>query len=212
MLFNFAFMEPRYKKVLFFVFRFCIYFAAMVALNLVFMYDASHETATAKFGEISMTETIQPIILLIISFGFVWFGRKVKSMAFFSYLASLFFFMSFIREFNEYLEHWFYFVLPFFIASVYLLIRYFRKIVDGLSIFIGTISSAIFLIGFLITYVFSRFFGRATFWKTLMEDGYMRMVKATAEEGTELLGYTIMLIAMIELLVVIPKLIEKLEN
>ena len=48
--------------------------------------------------------------------------------------------------------------------------------------------------------------------KTLMEDGYMRMVKATAEEGTELLGYTIMLIAMIELWVAMPKLIEKLKN
>lgn len=178
----------------------------MIALNMVFMFDASHATATEKFGEISLTEIIQPIILLFLFVGFFIVGRKLKTMTHFSYMASLFFIMSCIREFNEYLDSWFYFVLPFLAITIFLILKYFKKIVDGLSVFIKTTSSSLFMVGFLITYVFSRFFGRESFWKTLMEDGYMRMVKATAEEGIELLGYTFLLIAMIELLLSVPKL------
>lgn len=173
------------------------------------MYDATHPTETSKFGEISMTEFTQEIIAFLLFAGFLIVGWKVKPLRYFSYLASMFFMMSFIREFNEFIDNWFYFVLPFLGVSIYIIIRYFKKIVDGISIYIRIPSSGLFMVGFLITYVFSRFFGREKFWRTLMEDGYLRMVKATAEEGIELLGYCLLFIALIELLVSIPGLLNQ---
>ena len=43
----------------------------------------------------------------------------------------------------------------------------------------------------LIVLVFSRLFGMHQLWQHLMLDGYNRVVKNIAEEGTELLGYSI---------------------
>ena len=52
--------------------------------------------------------------------------------------------------------------------------------------------------GFITTFVFSRLFGRSIFWQAVMEEQYFRSVKNAAEEGTELLGYGLMLIGAIE--------------
>jgi hypothetical protein len=45
--------------------------------------------------------------------------------------------------------------------------------------------------------VFSRLFGEANFWKLVMQDGYMRVVKNTVEEGIELLCYALMAISAV---------------
>ncbi len=52
--------------------------------------------------------------------------------------------------------------------------------------------------GILTTFVFSRLYGRGTFWKQVMEDGYMRTVKNASEESIELLGYAIIFFGAIE--------------
>lgn len=41
--------------------------------------------------------------------------------------------------------------------------------------------------------VFSRLFGMGSFWKLVMVDNYMYMVKSMIEEGTELLAYLFIL-------------------
>jgi len=46
--------------------------------------------------------------------------------------------------------------------------------------------------------LFSRLFGRKEFWMSLMGDDYVRIVKNAAEEGTETLGYTLLLIGVID--------------
>ncbi|MDX1556111.1 MAG: hypothetical protein R3212_08800, partial [Xanthomonadales bacterium] len=56
---------------------------------------------------------------------------------------------------------------------------------------------------FLVLLVFSRLFGRASFWQSVMGEDYLRVVKNIAEEGTELLGYGLIAIAAVELLVVV---------
>ena len=47
---------------------------------------------------------------------------------------------------------------------------------------------------------FSRLFGRGSFWEAVMGDSYMRLVKNIAEEGTELMGYALLVIAAVEFL------------
>ena len=61
-------------------------------------------------------------------------------------------------------------------------------------------SAGMLMSGFLVTFVFSRLFGRRSFWEAVMGDGYLRVVKNIAEEGTELIGYSLILIAALELL------------
>lgn len=63
-------------------------------------------------------------------------------------------------------------------------------------------SAGILLSGFLVLFVFSRLFGRETFWQGVMGERYQRVVKNIAEEGTEIMGYGLILIAAIELLYV----------
>jgi hypothetical protein len=46
---------------------------------------------------------------------------------------------------------------------------------------------------------FSRVFGQSDFWEAIMGDNYQRIVKLAAEEVTELLGYSLLVIAMIEM-------------
>lgn len=46
---------------------------------------------------------------------------------------------------------------------------------------------------------FSRVFGQSDFWEAIMGDNYQRIVKLAAEEITELLGYVLLVIAMIEM-------------
>jgi hypothetical protein len=54
------------------------------------------------------------------------------------------------------------------------------------------------LAGFLITFIFSRLFGKTSFWQTLMGERYFRSVKNAAEECIELLGYGLLLAAAAE--------------
>ncbi len=205
-------MKSKHFSILFFFIRFTIYIFVMVALNMIFMYDASHPVGDAKFGETSLTEKSQEILAFLLFIGFLVIGWKVVKIRHFSFVVSLFFLMSFIREFNDILDDWFYFVVPLLAISLYIIVRYFKRLIDGFYTFLKIPSSAFLFVGILVTYVFSRLFGREKFWELLMEDGYMRNVKATVEEGVELLGYSLVFIALIELLVGIPKLLKQEEK
>lgn len=63
-------------------------------------------------------------------------------------------------------------------------------------------SAGVLLSGFLVLFVFSRLFGRESFWQRVMGERYQRVVKNIAEEGTEIMGYGLIMIAAIELLYV----------
>ncbi|SDL27859.1 hypothetical protein SAMN05661010_01309 [Modicisalibacter muralis] len=57
-----------------------------------------------------------------------------------------------------------------------------------------------FAAGFLDTYIFSRPYGRSEFWEAILAESYVRVFKDVAEEVTALFGYTLLLFAVIELL------------
>ena len=64
----------------------------------------------------------------------------------------------------------------------------------------------LFVAGMLTTYIFSRLYGRQVFWQTVMQENYMRDVKSMAEEVIELLGYAMILIALVELMLLARRL------
>jgi hypothetical protein len=150
------------------------------------------------FGEITLTEIGQEIILFCLFVFYLWIGFKWREIQAVSNLVSLFFLMSFFREFNFLTDKWIYPVLLVLAIIAWLVIRDFKKIRTATLVFFKTPASAWFLSGFLITYIFSRLFGRSSFWRLLYHDESYRLAKAATEEGLELLGDTLMLISAVE--------------
>ncbi|MDN6314120.1 MAG: hypothetical protein L0J56_02290, partial [Halomonas sp.] len=67
-------------------------------------------------------------------------------------------------------------------------------------------SLGLFTAGFFTTYAFSRLYGRKEFWQAVMQEHYMGNIKSMAEEVVELLGYSLILFAMIELLLLAQRI------
>lgn len=66
--------------------------------------------------------------------------------------------------------------------------------------FTGQPAFGLMLSGFLVVFVFSRLYGEDSKWHRIMADAYERSVKNFAEEGVELLGYTLIMLAAVEFL------------
>jgi len=196
-------MSSSFRYTLLYAARVLIYSGWMILINAIFMYDAQNPTSTGKFGEISGTEIMQAIILALVTLLFYLAGKADKSIRAVSYLAAVIFFMSLIREHNNQIDFWFYLVLPFIGLFLYLLIAYRKEFFDSLKSLLEIPATAYLVVGFLVTYVFSRFFGRTSFWQALLENYYHRWAKNAAEEGIELLGYSLILIGIVEVYIAV---------
>ncbi len=194
-------MNDSVKYLLRFSGRVLAYAAVMVLLYLVFMHDAATATSTGKFGENSLTEIMQELFLFLLGVMFLYAGRLNPGTAPFTRLAAIFFFMAFIREFNNQIDFWFYLVLPLILLFFWLAFRDRKKLAEATHAFVELPFIAWFVTGFLVTFIFSRLFGKTSFWTTLLEAHYHRWAKNAGEEGIELLGYTLLFIAGIEMVV-----------
>ncbi len=188
----------KFNTPLFVALRVVIYGLLIYGIGEAIFFDAAFPMEEGYFGEITLTEIFQEIILFVLFLFYLVFGYKYKPVQPVSNIVSLFFLMSFIREFNFLVDHWIYPVMVVLGCIVWLVIRDFRKIKKATIAFFDQPASSWFFSGFLITYIFSRLFGRSKFWRLLYHDESYRLAKAATEEGLELLGNTIMLIAAIE--------------
>lgn len=188
-----------FSPLLMFV-RVVVYALLMFGIAEGILFDAAHPQGESYFGEITFTEIGQEIILFIL-FGFYLFiGFKWRKIQPVSNLVSLFFLMSFIREFNFLVGKWIFPVLIVLTVFIFLIIRDFKKIKQATITFFNVSASSWLIPGFLITYIFSRLLGRTELWRLLYHDETYRLAKAAVEEGLELLGNTIMLIGTFEFL------------
>jgi hypothetical protein len=194
-------MKESFKIILFFSLRFLFYAAIMVILNLIYFHDATHITDTGKFGENSWTEILQEAFLFITGIVFLITARYDLKMRPVANLTAVFFFMCFIREFNNQVPYWFYLEIPLIILFGVLIFVERTKLEPAILRLVDNRAISWLVTGFLVTFVFSRFFGKTGFWEHLLENNYNRWAKNAAEEGIELLGYTLMLMGSIEILV-----------
>ncbi len=185
---------------LFIAARVVVYSLLMYGIAEGIFFDAAHPDGKSYFGEITFTEITQEIFLFVLFLFYLFIGMKWKSIQPISNIVSLFFLISFIREFNFLIEHWIYPVLVVFAIIGWLVFRDFKKIKKATIKFFTVPASAWFFSGFLITYIFSRLFGRSKFWRLLYSEENYRLAKAAVEESIELLGNTIMLIGAFEFL------------
>jgi len=180
--------------------RVILYALVMMAVAEGIFYDAGHPLGTSYFSENTFTEIAQEIILFLLFGIYLFLGFKWKEIQPVSNIVSLFFLISFFREFNFLEFSWVYPSIVALLIAVWLLVRDFKKIKQATILFFSQPASAWFFAGFLITYIFSRLIGRSKFWKLMYHDESYRLAKAATEEGIELAGDTLMLIGAFEFL------------
>ncbi len=183
---------------LFVALRVVIYSLLMFGIAQAIFFDAAHPMEEGYFGEITFTEIGQEIILFILFVFYMFFGFKYKPVRPVANIVSLFFLISFIREFNFLLELWIVPSLLVFGLIVWLVIRDYKKIRKATAVFFSQPASGLFFAGFLMTYIFSRLMGRSKFWLLLYNEENYRIAKAATEEGIELAGNLLLLIAAFE--------------
>ncbi|PRD14618.1 hypothetical protein [Pantoea coffeiphila] len=183
----------RNKIGVFFIFAaFLSAMMGLVFIDVVWMSDEVHEA--------SFTEITQELILGVIVFLFIRHARDSVDQQPIRILVAGFFACMLIRELDflfDKISHgsWFWFALAVTFASLIAALRHPRYLISGLADFMRHPAWGMMVAGMLTILVFSRLFGMNELWRHLMPDGYNRTVKNMAEEGSELLGYTLCLFA-----------------
>jgi len=178
--------------------RVIVYSLLVFGIAELIRFDAIFPLEDALFGEISRTEFSQEFILFVLVIFYLMLGYRYRPVQPVSNLVALFLLIGFIREFNFLIAWWLWPALLVLLIAVWLVWRDFKKLKSATQEFFIQPASVWFFSGFLITYVFSRLFGRSKFWLELYDESNYRMAKAATEEGLELLGDMFMLISAIE--------------
>ena len=184
--------------------RLAIYAPLVAAMMSLVMHDA-HHFGDVGFSEASWTEHMQST-LLALSAATMWLVHsRLPDLRTISLLLFGLFAASLIREQDALLDgmigdgSWQLLVSVVAIPVIIGVWRNRSRFIAEFEHFGRSFAFGLFGAGFLAPYVFSRLYGRSEFWETLMGDSYLRSVKNAAEEVTELFGYTLMAIAVIEI-------------
>lgn len=149
-------------------------------------------------GEHSLTELYQQTLLFLVVFCFLYAVKVDNRHRHFHVLVAGFFTCMLIREldgfFDQLVIHGFWIypaLLVFFICSAYALQNK-QGTLEGLASFTRHHYFQGITIALVIILIFSRLFGIGELWETILADNYIRLAKNTAEEGVELLGYSLL--------------------
>ena len=205
--------------------RVLLYAVPVVAAALVIKSDAGSDAGILvdglKFGEDSKTEMMQQFFLLVTSVTFFLAGAFSKSHKAIAYLFGGGVLAALIRELDAYFDqiyHGAWFPCAMLVAglTVFLVWRQKKQIWENLEEFYSTPAFGIILSGFLSVFIFSRIFGSKKVWLTLFEvenlSTTQRWVKNATEEGSELFGYTLLLIAAAEFFTYVVQPLRLVEN
>ncbi|MEI2266696.1 hypothetical protein [Erwinia sp. CGal63] len=169
----------------------------MVFIDVRWMNDGVHES--------SFTEVAQELILLFIALLFFHAAYRRPDVRPSLMLIGGFFSCMLIREldflFDE-LSHgsWVWFALAAAAVCVAVALLQPKRAVAGLADLLRHPGWGMMCAGLLTILVFARLFGMRDLWQHLMLDGYNHTVKNMAEEGCELLGYSLCLLASLSYL------------
>ena len=154
-------------------------------------------------GEISVTEMLQQLLLIVSSGSFVYLARKRNEVKNAAVLISAFFAVLFIRE----MDFWFdkiahgAWVFPAALvagSAIFYAVKNGKRTIDQLALILASPHMNLLVTGVMLLLVFSRLFGMGSFWHDVMGDDYVRAVKNIAEEGTELLAYCLIAFASLK--------------
>ncbi len=158
----------------------------------------------SRYGEISVIELSETAFLLLTA-GFFLAAARVsdrwRALCLSFTVAAT---MAAVREQDAYLDRyvfngtWQCIVGALAVWLTVYLRRHGRGLASQVVSFAESRGAGLLAAGFLIVFVFSRLLGARAFWMRVMGDGYQGVVKNIAEEGTELLGYSLLTAAAVE--------------
>ncbi|RZU99406.1 hypothetical protein [Spiribacter vilamensis] len=186
-------------------FRAIIYVLVIGAIAQGAYWEAQY-LPEVRFSELGFTELTQTCVLITSCLLLVYIRQVLQIWPNLTLLLLAFVAASLVREQDAFLDHyvathtWKILVSLIVIPSITWVVIQRRRFLAEFARYSNTLSLGLFTAGILVTYAFSRLFGRQVFWRAVMQEGYMRDVKDMAEEVIELLGYSIILIAIVELL------------
>ncbi|MCG8473311.1 MAG: hypothetical protein MI742_15830 [Desulfobacterales bacterium] len=187
-------------------FRYLVYSLLLVAMALAITWEACHGPLTGRFMEESLVEMLQIVVLLFTGLlGWVS-GKVAPQLRALSTLIMGLATMAVVRELDAVLDRmvfdgaWQTLVLGIAALTKYHISRCRVSLSENVKGFIPTAAFGVMASGSMMVLVVSRLLGRATLWKVIMGDGYMRIVKLAVEEGLELMGYTLILVGVLEML------------
>ena len=189
-----------------------LFLYALVLLTDYFIIYADIIKRSVK--EDSAIEIAQESYLFIIVVILIIQSFKIPTYKNLCYILALFFAMHLVREFDFFLDMifdglWQIIAFSMLGLAVFLFVKNKQSIIQQIGALKNDISTGLFLIGLTLLHVFSRLWGKSDNWKTLLEDNYKRVFKDLAEEGIELVSYSILLIATIQLFLTLKSSISK---
>jgi hypothetical protein len=161
-------------------------------------------------GEISVTEMLQQLLLIISSGSFAYLAREKREVKHAAMLISAFFGVMFIREMDFWFDkivHGAWIVPALLVAGSAILyaIKNGKRTIDQLALILASPHMNLLVTGVMLLLVISRLFGMGSFWHNVMGDDYVRAVKNIAEEGTELLAYFLIAFASLKTVIGITR-------
>jgi len=167
------------------------------AVALVIHYDV---IVNNNVGESSLIEYIQEALLFLTSALFFILAGTNKNARSFAVLVGAFFTCLLIRELDSFFDQiihgfWVYPALTIASISIIYVIQRRESIEVPLINYTKHSSFGLMIAGMAILLVFSRLFGMGILWQKLMGDFYIPGVKHVAEEGIELLAYSLIFFA-----------------
>lgn len=184
--------------------RAILYILLIAALTQGVYYEALY-LPEIRFSEQGFTELAQTLVLALSVLLLVYARQRLRALPEVTLLLLAFVASSLIREQDAFLDAnvfdgaWQLLVALILLPSLYQVIRHRRQFLTQFAAYANSFSFGLFAAGVLTTYVFSRLYGRSTFWEAILQEQYLRTFKDAAEEVVELFGYALILIAMIEL-------------
>lgn len=195
--------------------RAILYILSIGVLMQGVYYEGLYLSANARFSESGFTELMQTLLLALASALLIYIRQGLGQFRTLTLLMFAFLFASLIREQDALLDEyvfdgaWQALVTLVILPSLYMVIRGRRAFLEEFSRYADSFSFGLFAAGFLCTYVFSRLYGRGAFWEAIMQENFVRVFKDTAEEVTELFGYALLLLAVIELALLARRLLRQ---
>lgn len=158
------------------------------------------------FDEVGPVEILQTVFIIISVIFFLIAGRIDKRREHCSVVLALLFFCMFVRESDYFLDlmiarhAWKVIVAMLVVFLADYVIRFLPQVVCSLENFVAEPAFGVLVSGLIVVIVFSRLFGYGSFWKAIMDNASYRTVKTIVEEGTEVMGYFLILVSSCEYL------------
>ncbi|MDO6705615.1 transporter [Photobacterium sp. 1_MG-2023] len=185
---------------------------AVIAAVAAFIIQIEVLQFSGNLGEDSLVEYTQEMYLALSSALFAAVAVKKPALRGFAILVSAFFLVLLIRELDgvlDLIQHGFWKVPAVLVAvgGIAYAYQHPQSTQSPLRNYSKHASFGLMIGGMATLMVFSRLFGMGDLWQTAMQDNYVREVKNLAEEGVELLGYSLILAA--SAWYCLPKLVSK---